>query len=46
MPSNRTPRGDATPVKKFKGKFEPVPYGPTQHAKAKRKKGKNRKYAA
>lgn len=45
MPSKKkTPRGDATPVKKFKGEYMPVPYGPTQ--KAKRKKGKNRKYAA
>ena len=45
MPSKKKiPRGDATPVKKFKGEYMPVPYGPTQ--KAKRKKGKNRKYAA
>ena len=39
----KTPRGDATPVKKFKGEYMPVPYGPTQKAKAKKKK---RKYAA
>ena len=40
----KTPRGDATPVKKFKGEYMPVPYGPVQKkAKAKKKK---RKYAA
>ena len=24
------PRGDATPVKKIKGKYMPIPYGPSQ----------------
>jgi len=27
------PRGDATPVKKYDGKFLPKPYGPTQKLK-------------
>ena len=27
------PRGDATPVKKYSGKFLPKPYGPTQKLK-------------
>ena len=39
MPSKKkTPRGDATPVKKFKGEYMPVPYGPTQKASVKRVK--------
>ena len=44
MASKRTPRGDATPVKQYDGQYMPYPYGPVQ--KAKRKKGKKRKYAA
>ena len=32
------PRGDATPVKKFNGKYMPVPFGPVERAKKKSKK--------
>ena len=39
----KTPRGDATPIKKFGDTYMPYPYGPVQKAK---KKGKKRKYAA
>ena len=42
--NKKTPRGDATPVKKFKGEYMPVPYGPAQNFKKAKKK--KRKYAA
>ena len=29
----KTPRGDATPVKKMNGEYQPYPYGPTQKLK-------------
>lgn len=45
MANKKTPRGNATPVKKIKGEYVPYPYGPVQKAKAKSKK-KKRKYAA
>jgi hypothetical protein len=41
MNYKKTPRGDATPVKKFKGEYMPVPYGPTQKLAKKKKKNRN-----
>ncbi len=44
----KTPRGDATPVEKYDGKYMPRPYGPVQNFPQAKKKGKKktRKYAA
>ena len=43
----KTPRGDATPIKKIEGEYRPVPYGPVQNfPQAKKKKKKKRRYVA
>ena len=44
----KTPRGDSTTIKKIKGQYVPVPYGPEQNFPQAKKKGKKkkRKYAA
>ena len=40
--ARKRPRGDATPGKKFNGEYMPVPYGPRQNVKNKKKdKGAN-----
>ncbi len=47
MANKHTPRGDATPVKKYDGKFLPKPYGPAQKLKqAKHLPGQRKGYNA
>ena len=36
------PRGDATPVKKFNGKYMPVPFGPAEAPRRVKKRSKKR----
>ena len=42
----KTPRGDATPVKQYDGKFMPRQYGPQQNFPQAKKKKKKRRYVA